>query len=172
MNPIRVAIFVVSALTLAACDSHAASPSAWSIKTHVDQMTDKKTSYAVDTAKSSITDNYGQTFTPRLLMACPSAGNKVQIGIQLGAVMSGDIIRNIHPANVRFDKNKEFKTFLSADGSGNGYYFNDPSVFLREGSKAEHMLFQFTTALLSNEKTVNFDISGMNDVLKKMQCHG
>ena len=171
MNPIRVAIFAVSALTVTACDSHAASPSAWSIKTHVDQMTGKKTSYAVDAAKSPFTTYLGMKETVRLLLDCPRPGNEPEMMLSIGAVLNGDIVNNIHPANIRFDESKEFRWNLSALSNGNGYMFNDPVQLLKKGSKAKRMLLQFTTEPLGQQKIVDFDMSGTKAVLNKLQCH-
>lgn len=180
MNPYRTAIFAIAALTLSGCGSHSSSSNnasaanAWSIKTSVNQMTNQKMVYAVDTAKSSIANTYGMKYSPELILACGGAAKKeVGLFISLGnvAVISGDIARNVHPVNIRFDNNTELKWNVSASNNGKGYFFNDPVKLLGKASNAKRMLFQFTTMLNSQQEVVNFDISGTNDVLKKMQCH-
>ena len=170
MKAIRIASIGLAALFISACGSHSSSTNAWKIESNVDKMTDQKTTYAVDTAKSPITNSYGMTFSPQLILGCSGPGKEAGVLLNLGdvAVIGGDIVNNIHPANIRFDKNEPFKWNLSA--ADKGYLFNKPSEFLKKASTHDKLLLQFNTALLSKEITVDFDISGVKDVLNKLQC--
>lgn len=173
MNIFRAAIFVVSAFILSACGSNSSASNAWKIKSHVDKMTDQKTTYAIDTAKSSITNNYGMKFTPQLILGCKAAGQQAEAYLNLGdvAVISGDIVNNVHPVKIRFDKNQAINWNLAASDNGKAYSFNNPAAFLKKASSAQKMLLQFNTALLSNQMLINFDISGVSDIISKLKCH-
>lgn len=171
MNISRNTLLAISALFFGVGIPHAASANGWTIKTHVDQMTDQKTVYAIDQANSPITGLLG-TYTPELLMTCGRSGNNTELAIALGGTVGGgDLTSNNRPVNIRFDKHKEFKTqiYLPPQQSNGVYGFSEQSRILRDGSKAKRMLFQFTTAY-NQKKIIDFNISGMNDALNEMHC--
>lgn len=170
MNTPRIAIFALAVVALIACGTHAASASAWSVKTHVDQMTGKKYIYAVDAAKAPLTNYLGMKETVRLVLGCSAHGATPTMMLSTDVVINGDIINNIRPANIRFDKHKEFKWNLAALSSGNGYIFNNPMQLLRRGISARRMLIQFTTEPSGQQKILDFNIVGMHDVLNNMHC--
>lgn len=176
MNTFCIAILAVSTLALCGCGSHsssakaASSGSAWSIKTNTNQMTDQKTVYAVDTAKSSVTQ-MGLSFTPELVLGCTGPGYK---NVELDIVeipAFGNLVNNIQTVNIRFDKDKVFAWQVETlTGGHGGYSFANIANFLGKAGKSNRMLFQYPSAF-GPQQVVDFDISGMNDVLKKLSCH-
>ncbi|HYW76349.1 MAG TPA: hypothetical protein VFA48_06950 [Gammaproteobacteria bacterium] len=133
-------------------------------------MTGDKYIYAVDAAKSPLTTYLGMKETVRLILGCSAPGTTPTMMLSTDVVINGDIINNIHPTNIRFDKNKEFKWNLSALSGGNGYIFNNSVQLLRNGSSARRMLIQFTTEPSGQQKILDFNIVGMPDVLNHMHC--
>lgn len=194
MHPIRNAIFIVSALIIAGYGPHAssrqsshipsrafsqksspASPAnGWTLETHVNQMTDKKTIFATDTSTGSSSD-YIARFPATLLLACPGAGQKAQMFTPDIAPMfgiKGDSGGNGYPVNIRLDKNRPFKWRLAYSNRAQGYFFDEPAEFLRKASRSTRMLIEYTQGGSQNSKViVAFDMSGLSEALNKMHCN-
>lgn len=190
MHPIRNAIVAASVLMVGGCGSHASSQQAshtpapqssptssakgWALKTHVNQMTDKKSTFAVDTSTGSSSE-YTARFPALLIVACPGAGQKAQLfATDIASLygMKGGSNDNSYPVNIRFDKNKPFKWDLAYSSSAHGYFFADPAEFLKKASKAQRMLIQYTQGDSQNTQIiVAFDMAGLSGVLNDMHCN-
>lgn len=170
MTTLRTAILAVFALTLGGCGSHVSLDNAWSIKTKVDKMTDQKTVYAVDTAKSPIVNQQGIKVYPQLFLACGGPKEKVALGILLRTwVLGGLTMANVQQVHIRLDNDPEFKWPITDTGSGTIFAFNDSDRFISKCVKASRMLFQISVMYRSQPIVVDFDISGMKAAINNLK---